>query len=116
MRGVKMHEFLAAGGIQTGYVAGKMTYSKPIDPAVTPVCPWHETTDCEAWTEIREGRGTGSAVGPHGLTLPEIRERTPEQFAAAKPVKPVAPTTVRERVVALGEIAPDEIQIEGDAD
>jgi len=57
LRRVKMHEFLMTGGVQTSYVDGRMTYSGPVIVAATPTCPWHIDTDCEAWIEIREGRG-----------------------------------------------------------
>lgn len=61
LRRIKMHEFLMSGGVQTSYVDGHMTYSGPIIIAATPVCPWHlvmeDGEECEAWVEIREGRG-----------------------------------------------------------
>lgn len=69
-RRIRMHEFLMPGGVQTGYVNGKMTYSEPVDPTTDPVCPWHGQ-GCSAWTEIAEGRGLGKQDGP---TITELRE------------------------------------------
>ena len=55
-RRIMMHEFLMSGGIQKGYVDGKMAYSGPVGPSDYHDCPWHGA-DCWAWVEIREGRG-----------------------------------------------------------
>ena len=55
-RRIMMHEFLMTGGVQTGNDKGKAIYSPPIVAAAHEVCPWH-APNCEAWAEIRAGRG-----------------------------------------------------------
>jgi hypothetical protein len=86
-RRVKMHEFLATGGVQLGIdpATKRMTYSGPVDPATTPECPWHPdypgVAPCAAWEEIKAGRGSGEVVSP---TLAELRDRTPEELRDAR--------------------------------
>lgn len=73
-RRVRMHEFLATGGIQVGIdkKSGRTMWSRPIDPMVVKLCPWHPAP-CSAWEEIRAGRGSGEVPSP---TLPELREQS----------------------------------------
>ncbi len=86
-RRVKMHEFLATGGVQIGTdpVTKRAVYTGPVDPASTPECPWHPDypgiTPCSAWEEIKAGRGSGEVVSP---TLAELRSRTPEELRDAR--------------------------------
>ena len=77
IRRVKQHEFVMSGGLVEKVEGGITTYGPPVDPAKTPVCPWHGE-GCSAWKEIVEGRGTGTFDGP---TLRELREMTPEEIA-----------------------------------
>lgn len=62
LRRVKMHEFLMTGGVPLTYNGkGQMIYGDPVTAASHPVCPWHDR-NCEAWTEIVEGRGFWTAM------------------------------------------------------
>lgn len=86
-RRVKMHEFLATGGVQIGTdpVTKRAVYTGPVDPANTPECPWHPDSPgvapCSAWEEIKAGRGSGEVVSP---TLAELRGRTTEELRDAR--------------------------------
>jgi hypothetical protein len=96
-RRIKMHEFLATGGVVIEIAGGITTYGPAIDitdlaaeyallnyddeaDKITArhlvTCPWHGYP-CSAWFEIIEGRGYGATDGP---TLRELRERTPDEI------------------------------------
>lgn len=134
-RRVKFHEFMMTGGQPNGFKNGKMSYSDPVDPIVTPNCPWHNADGagepCAAWTEIVEGRATGYKPEP---TLKERQERPAGWAPMPKPMvskttkKPIStwdedgndvfePALEDARDTAIdmlsAEAIPDEIVIEG---
>lgn len=126
MRRVKMHEFVAAGGVQLGVdaVTKKMVYSGPVDwtQEEYTVCPWHGDP-CTAWDEIKAGRGYGASDGP---TLRELRAMTDEERREAADSETVekiragagvsraeardAIREAREQMVANGQAVADSIK------
>lgn len=103
IRRIKMHEFVASGGLVTSSAKdGIVTYGPPVDfdairkqvatiranphdnmddeIAEALACPWHGE-GCQPWFEIIEGRGYGAVDGP---TLRELRERTPDEIEEAR--------------------------------
>lgn len=57
LRRIKMHEFLMSGGVYQGLDArGCATYGPPLKAEEHPICPFHNR-ECDAWEEIRAGRG-----------------------------------------------------------
>ncbi len=143
LRRVKFHEFMMTGGQPNGFKNGKLTYSDPVDPSVTPNCPWHNADGlgepCTAWAEVVAGRVTGYKPEPtlkerqENWDQPKLPKPSGKQHESHGPMvskttgKPIftwdddggsEPPLEDARDTAIGALAgepvPDEIVIDGD--
>lgn len=86
LRRVKMHLFVASGGVVIDTTSGITTYGQPVNPVTNPECPWHGE-GCSAWEAIKAtpaDKLEAEGFTINGPTLRELRERTPEEIAEAK--------------------------------
>lgn len=99
VRRVKMHHFLAQGGVVVGIDAEtkRGVYTSPIDIIKTAECPWHPRPSgtstvqpCSAWVKLRQALAdpenpemvkflTATVPKPQP-TLAELRDMTVEEF------------------------------------
>lgn len=87
MNQIKLHEFLASGGVLSGIDAATKvpTWTEPVDLSTGTVpdeCPWHPVAAlgglCQGWELIKLGHRTGNALTNE---LQELRKKPASELA-----------------------------------